>query len=31
MKLVRSGDKTAKFEYDVMERLKAHLEANKPN
>ena len=30
MKLVRSGDKTAKFEYDVMERLKAHLEANKP-
>ncbi|GKX66112.1 redox-regulated ATPase YchF [Inconstantimicrobium mannanitabidum] len=30
MKLVRSGDKKAKFEYDLMERIKAHLEANKP-
>ena len=30
MKQVRSGDKKAKEEYDVMERLKAHLEANKP-
>lgn len=30
IKLVRSGDKTAKFEYSVMERLKEQLEANKP-
>jgi GTP-binding protein YchF len=30
IKLARSGDKTAKFEYGVMERLKGHLEANKP-
>ena len=30
LKLVRSGDKTAKFEYGVMERVKAQLEANKP-
>lgn len=30
VKLARSGDKTAKFEYSLMERLKAHLEASKP-
>lgn len=30
VKLARSGDKTAKFEYAVMERIKEHLEANKP-
>lgn len=30
LKLVRSGDKTAKFEYGVMERIKEQLEANKP-
>jgi GTP-binding protein YchF len=30
VKLSRSGDKTAKFEYGVMERVKAQLEANKP-
>lgn len=29
-KLARSGDKVAKFEYGIMERIKAHLEANKP-
>ncbi|ADL51491.1 redox-regulated ATPase YchF [Clostridium cellulovorans] len=30
IKLVRSGDKKAKGEYELMERLKVHLEANKP-
>ncbi len=30
IKLARSGDKTAKFEYGVMERIKEHLEASKP-
>ena len=30
VKLMRSGDKTAKFEYAVMERIKEQLEANKP-
>jgi len=30
LKLVRSGDKTAKFEYGIMERIKEQLEANKP-
>lgn len=30
VKLARSGDKTAKFEYDLMERLKSHLEENLP-
>lgn len=30
LKLVRSGDKNAKAEYDLMERIKKHLEANKP-
>lgn len=30
VKLVRSGDKKAKVEYELMERLKAHLEAEKP-
>ncbi len=30
VKLVRSGDKTAKIEYAIMERVKAQLEANKP-
>jgi len=30
VKLVRSGDKTAKFEYEIMERIKAQLESNKP-
>lgn len=29
-KLARSGDKIAKFEYGVMEKIKAQLEANKP-
>ena len=30
VKLVRSGDKTAKFEYAIMERIKAQLEQNLP-
>ncbi|AWK51142.1 redox-regulated ATPase YchF [Clostridium beijerinckii] len=30
LKLVRSGDKTAKFEYAIMEKMKEQLEANKP-
>lgn len=30
MKLKRSGDKTAQAEYDLMERIKAHLEAGFP-
>jgi len=30
LKLVRSGDKNAKFEYEIMERLKQQLEAGKP-
>ncbi|MCQ2020712.1 redox-regulated ATPase YchF [Clostridium butyricum] len=30
VKLVRSGDKNAKFEYAIMERIKEQLEANKP-
>ena len=30
VKLVRSGDKKAKEELDLMERLKAHLESGKP-
>ena len=30
VKLARSGDKTAKAEYELMERVKAHLEANLP-
>jgi GTP-binding protein YchF len=30
LKLVRSGDKTAKMEYELMERIKNHLEANLP-
>ncbi|MCE5221718.1 MAG: redox-regulated ATPase YchF [Clostridium sp.] len=30
IKLVRSGDKTAKFEYGIMEKIKEQLEANKP-
>lgn len=30
VKLARSGDKTAKAEYSLMERIKAHLEDNKP-
>ena len=30
IKLARSGDKTAKFEYGIMERIKEQLEANKP-
>ena len=30
VKLVRSGDKTAKMEYELMERIKDHLEANLP-
>ncbi|MPQ44817.1 redox-regulated ATPase YchF [Clostridium tarantellae] len=30
VKLARSGDKTAKFEYAIMERIKTQLEANKP-
>jgi len=29
LKLVRSGDKTAKIEYALMERIKKHLEENK--
>ena len=31
VKLARSGDKKAKAEYEIMEKVKAHLEANKPN
>lgn len=30
VKLVRSGDKNAKVEYEIMERVKAHLENNLP-
>jgi len=30
VKLSRSGDKKAKEEYSLMERIKAHLESNKP-
>jgi len=30
VKLVRSGDKTAKAEYEIMERIKKQLEDNKP-
>ncbi|MBE6049866.1 MAG: redox-regulated ATPase YchF [Clostridium sp.] len=30
VKLVRSGDKTAKVEYEIMERIKAQLEQNLP-
>jgi len=30
VKLVRSGDKTAKIEYALMERIKEHLESNLP-
>ncbi|MDR5586706.1 MULTISPECIES: redox-regulated ATPase YchF [Clostridium] len=30
IKLVRSGDKTAKFEYGIMEKIKEQLESNKP-
>ena len=30
VKLARSGDKTAKAEYELMEKVKAHLEANLP-
>lgn len=30
IKLARSGDKTAKFEYGIMEKIKEQLEANKP-
>ena len=30
VKLARSGDKKAKAEYEIMEKVKAHLEANKP-
>src|SRR5690554_82462 len=30
MKLKRSGDKAAQAEYDLMERIKAHLEAGNP-
>ncbi|MGH4120075.1 redox-regulated ATPase YchF [Clostridium sp.] len=30
VKLVRSGDKTAKMEYDLMERIKQQLESNLP-
>jgi hypothetical protein len=30
LKLVRSGDKKAKAEYEIMERVKAQLENNKP-
>lgn len=30
LKLVRSGDKKAKEEYAIMEKIKAHLEAGKP-
>ncbi|WP_315080371.1 redox-regulated ATPase YchF [uncultured Clostridium sp.] len=30
IKLARSGDKTAKFEYEIMEKIKEQLESNKP-
>lgn len=30
VKLARSGDKKSKEEYEIMERIKAHLEAEKP-
>ena len=30
VKLARSGDKKAKVEYEIMEKVKAHLELNKP-
>ncbi len=30
VKLARSGDKKSKEEYEIMERIKAHLEAGKP-
>jgi GTP-binding protein YchF len=30
VKLARSGDKKAKAEYEIMEKVKAHLELNKP-
>ncbi|SHF05949.1 redox-regulated ATPase YchF [Clostridium fallax] len=30
VKLARSGDKKAKMEYELMERIKTHLEADKP-
>lgn len=30
VKLARSGDKKAKAEYEIMEKVKAHLEQNKP-
>lgn len=30
IKLARSGDKVAKFEYGIMEKIKVQLEANKP-
>lgn len=30
VKLARSGDKTAKYEYEIMERIKAQLENNLP-
>ncbi|MBN1039129.1 MULTISPECIES: redox-regulated ATPase YchF [unclassified Clostridium] len=30
IKLARSGDKTAKFEYGIMEKIKEQLESNKP-
>ena len=30
VKLARSGDKKAKAEYEIMEKVKAHLEANRP-
>ncbi len=30
LKLVRSGDKVAKAEYEIMEKIKKHLEDNKP-
>ena len=30
VKLARSGDKTAKYEYGIMERIKEQLESNKP-
>ena len=30
LKLVRSGDKTAKAEYAIMEKIKAQLEKNLP-
>ena len=28
--MLRSGDKNAKAEYEIMEKVKDHLEANKP-